>query len=123
MHRMIRDAAKDFAGAFYEQNLRSEMFRRAYPTASDYIHGKGHRRDGSLQLFEPHWLQFVDMAKEYYARLLTDPTCPQYMKDRIEDMLIDNAMRGAFDPNAQRIIQSNLEKREDAPLPETMVRI
>lgn len=123
MHRMIRDAAKDFAGAFYEQNMRSEMFRRAYPTARDYIYGHAHRRDGAIQQFEPHWFQFVDMAKEYYAKMLTDPTTPQYMKDRIEDMLIDNAMRGSFDPNAQRVIQSNLDKREDRPPEETMVRI
>lgn len=123
MHRMIRDCAKDMAGAFYEQNLRSEMFRRAYPTAKDYIYGRAQRRDGTVQYFEPHWFQFVDMAKEYYAKMLTDPTVPQYMKDRIEDMLIDNALRGAFDPNAVRHVQTDLDKREDPNMPETMVRI
>lgn len=122
-HILIRRTAKDMAGAFYEQNMRSEMFRRAFPKASDFIHGRAHRRDGSVELQDPNWWQFVDLAKEQLAKMLTDESVSQHLKDRIEDALIENATRGTQDANAIRVHQTNLDRREDKPPEQTMVRL
>lgn len=113
--QLIRRTAKEFAGAFYEAE-RSAMFRRAFPTASDFIHGRAHKRDGSILKQDPNWWQFVDMAKQTLAKMLGSNGVSEHEKAAIYDALCDEAERGSR-ANARRVFQNNLEKREDK-LPE-----
>lgn len=120
-HILIRRTAKDIAGAFHDSE-RSEMFRRAFPTPRDFVGGYAHRRDGTILKVDPGWWHFVDMAKETLAKMLHDKSVSQHEKDRIYEALIENGIRGT-DVAAQRIIQTSLERREDAPLEQTMVKL
>ncbi len=120
-HILIRRTAKDLAGAFHDSE-RSPMFRRAFPTPRDFIGGFAHRRDGRIEKQEPGWWHFVDMAKETLAKLLHDKSVSQHEKDRIYDALLENGMRGT-DVAAQRVLQTSLERREDAPPEKAMVKL
>jgi hypothetical protein len=117
--QLIRRTAKDIAGAFYEKE-RTPMFRRAFPTPEDFIHGRAHRRDGRIELQNPNWWQFVDAAKETLARMLADKSVSEHMKERIKEQLIEHAMRGSK-AGARRVVQANLEKRDEQPKEHTEI--
>jgi hypothetical protein len=112
MNQTIRLTCKDLAGAFWDQGLRSPMFRRAFPTAHDYIHGIRHKADGSVVKTNPNWWQFKDLAVKLLAKQLTDPNISEHQKNAITEALIDNAKRGRK-ASAKRVMQIDLERRED----------
>jgi hypothetical protein len=112
MHQLIRMTAKELAGAFYEQSMRSPMFRRAFPTVRDFLRGHAHRRDGSIEYQDPNWLQFVDLAKTMLVKQLVAKETSQHIKDAIEEALIENARRGSK-PGAKTVLQTTLDQRDD----------
>ncbi len=114
--RLIRQTAKEMAGAFYEQNERTEkVFRRAFPTVKDYLRGTRHRPDGTIMQVDPGWSHFVAAAKGILATSLRDNNMSDHEKNRIYEQLCEEAARGSR-RNARRVLQTNLEKREDNPM-------
>lgn len=111
--RLIRQTAKEMAGAFYEQAQRSTMFRQFYPNAHDYIHGIAHLPSGKIIKQETAgWERFVDHAKSSLVDMLTSNNVSQHMKDEIEEALKENYRR-AQKPSAKRVMQIDLGPRED----------
>lgn len=110
--QLIRVTAKELAGAFYEQAQRSEVFRRAFPNVRDFIRGAAHRRDGSIEMQDPNWWQFVQLAKDNMVKQLKDPSISPIIKEAITDALIEEAHRGSK-AGAKMVAQTNLEKREN----------
>lgn len=74
-HRIVHDA-KEFAGAFFDNN-RSEAFRKTWPSQDDYVAAK--------------WHHFVEGVRGAYAELLARPDVPQDDKDRVYDALVADA--------------------------------
>lgn len=110
--QLIRQTAKEFAGAFYEQKERTDAFRRAYPTLRHFMRGTAIARDGTVRPQEPGWYHFVDAAKHQLTKLLADPNTHEHLKQPIYEALIENAKRGSK-PGAKRVLQTDLERRED----------
>lgn len=110
--QLIRRTAKELAGAFYEQGVRSDMFRRAFPTVQDFLAGRAHRKDGTIEMQDPNWWQFVDLAKQTLVQMLTDKSIHENLKTPIYEALLEEAARGSK-PNTKVVAQSNLDKRED----------
>jgi hypothetical protein len=110
--QIIRRTAKEFAGAFYEQNTRTPAFRRAYPTLKDFMTGRAHARDGSIRPQMPGWMHFVDAAKHQLTLLLTQEGVHEHIKTPIYEALVEQAKRGSR-PGAQHVLQTGLDKRDD----------
>lgn len=111
--QLIRQTAKELAGAFYEQARRSAIFRQHYPNAHDYIHGIAHLPSGKIVKQDtPNWCRFVDHAKSSLVDMLTSKTTSQHMKDAIEGALKENYIRSQK-PGAKRVMQIDLGPRED----------
>ena len=125
---LISRTAKELAGAFYEQE-RTPMFRRAYPTAQDYIYGRAHYRDGRVGPVRnpvtgapepPPWTQFVQAAREQLVKMLSDNTVSDHLKARIHEQLVEHAIRGSK-AGARRVVQTNLERRDEQPKEQTAI--
>lgn len=79
---MIRQTAKELAGAFYEGNdvlhdgraTRSARFRRAVSNDKAFVW--------------VYWPKFVPLARKILAHMLTEPNRPQHEKDAIFDALV-----------------------------------
>lgn len=110
--QLIRQTAKELAGAFYEQPERTPLFRKVFPTVKDFLTGRVHRSDGTVKLMDPNWWQFIDLAKRTLTEMLADPNMHEHLKYPIYDALTEEARRGSK-PGAKMVIQTNLEKRED----------
>lgn len=79
---LIRQTAKELAGAFYEGNdvlhdgraTRSARFRRAVTNDKAFVW--------------VYWPKFVPLARRILAHMLTEPNRPQCDKDAIFDALV-----------------------------------
>lgn len=100
-HRLIRHMAKEIAGKYFEEETRTERFRKEL--------GNSDRQQ--LAYVNGHWPHFIDLAKEALGRLLNQPTYPQYLKDTIHEALVDDFSRGQ-NANAMEVIQAKLDKPE-----------
>jgi hypothetical protein len=110
--QLIRQTAKELAGAFYEMPERTPLFRKVFPTVKDFLTGRIHRSDGTVKLADPNWWQFLDLAKQTLVNMLNDKGIHEHLKQPIYEALIEEARRGSK-PGAKRVTQTNLEKRED----------
>lgn len=84
--QLIRQTAKELAGAFYEED-HSDRFRKFWPTAKSFI--------GRC------WPNFVTMARTLLTSMLTRNDVPQHQKDDIYDALIEDQRRAADKPSAR----------------------
>lgn len=89
----VRSVAKEIAGAFYEESQRSHAFRQAFPTLQAFMRGQWHQPDGSIKLYRPGWMHFVDTARKRMAQMLGEKGTTEYLKYRIFDALIDDRNR------------------------------
>ena len=99
--QMIREMARELAGAFYEDN-RSAGFRQTFPTFRAYMRGQWHR-DGEIFITKPGWTYHVDLAIKVLGTMLGKPdsVVSPLMKERIANALIDNHNR-ATGPKARK---------------------
>lgn len=105
----VRSVAKEIAGAFYEESLRTPGFRQAFPTLQHYMRGQWVQPDGSIKLYRPGWLHFVDTARKRMAQMLSERGTSEYLKYRIFDALIE-------DRNRQfKVEQTNRKMVKDLP--------
>lgn len=84
LHPLIKETAREFAGAFYEnvdvfndnRYQRTEQFRTDAPTQKLYIN--------------KHWPEFVKLARKALATMLTEPGRSDGEKAQIYDALISD---------------------------------
>lgn len=75
---LIRQLAKQMAGAFYEEN-RSERFRKLWPDRRQFI--------------ARSWVGFVDQAEKTLISMLHDKTTPEYTKEEIYKAILEQRER------------------------------
>ena len=92
--QMIREMARELAGAFYEEN-RTPGFRQTFPTLKAYMRGQWHKPDGEVMITKPGWIYHYDLAIKVLAKMLEKPdtVVTPLMKERIMNALIDNHNR------------------------------
>jgi hypothetical protein len=83
-HRLIRDTAKDLAGAWYEDNHRTERFRHLW-------HGD------ATQFIGRTWTEFVVLARTILTDMLrrSDAEVPLTQKEEIYDALLADRQEAA----------------------------
>lgn len=96
--QLVRSMAKDFAGAFYEQEQRTLRFRRENSDVQSYI--------------ATNWVHFVDVARAALAALLARPDYPEHLKEAISKDLIEDNERAMSNPQAQEVMQASLDHVE-----------
>jgi hypothetical protein len=93
VEQTVRSVAKEIAAAFYEESIRSPGFRKAFPTLQHYMRGQWVQPNGSIKLYRPGWLHFVDTARKRMAMMLGESSTSEYLKYRIFDALIEDRNR------------------------------
>ena len=86
--KLVRSSAKEMAGAFYDN---ADVFRDGRVERSDLFRIKA-RTQG--EFIATYWKDFVVIARQKLAELLTMPGIPQADKDKIYDALLQE--RGAW---------------------------
>lgn len=101
----IKAMATELAGVFYEENTRSARFRAAFPTVNDYLMGRWHRSDGTVQRYIPGWQHHVTLARKVLAAMLGQPDSrvSAVMKERIFEALLED--RGRSERFAKKVSQ------------------
>lgn len=89
--RTIRSLAKELAGVFYEESIRSIKFRQAFPTLQAYMRGQWHQANGDILLKEPGWTHHIALARKMLVQMLSMPDArvSPLMKERMYDALIE----------------------------------
>ena len=107
----VRSVAKEIAGAFYEGN-RTPGFRQAFPTLKHFMRGQWVQPDGSIKLYRPGWMHFVDTARKRMAIMLGENTTSEYLKYRIFDALIEDRDREYKTQNTNRKLVKDLPQAD-----------
>lgn len=115
MERTTRSLAKELAAVFYEESKRSDKFRAAFPTLQAYMRGQWHQPDGSIKLYRPGWLHFVDHARRMLVAMLGQPGVHDNIKSAVYDAILedrDNQFKaGSF---ARKLHQTSPNRLGDA---------
>jgi hypothetical protein len=108
--RTVRSMAKELASCFYEESLRTPGFRQAFPTLKAYMRGQWHMADGSIKLYRPGWLHFVDTARKVMAAMLGKPdvVVHPHVKNAIFEALIEDRNRTFKAEQANRKLVKDL---------------
>lgn len=91
--RTIRSVAKEIAGSFYEENQRTPGFRQAFPTFQAFMRGQWHQPDGSIKLYRPGWMHFVDTARKRMAQMIGEKGTSEHLKWAMFNSLIEDRKR------------------------------
>lgn len=81
--KLIRETAKELAGAYYEENARSERFRHFWPNVKTFI--------------ARNWPSFGELAMTILTDMLRrkESEVPETMKAAIYEALQENAQEAA----------------------------
>lgn len=74
VHKLVRDTAKEMAGAFYDFAAHDNVFYKHYPSCKFFI--------------DYEWQKFVYAAKQALTTMLTTPGRPDAERTQIYDALI-----------------------------------
>lgn len=97
-HELIARAAKEFAGAWYEEAAHDNEFYAFYPKQQEFI-----RRE---------WKRFVEIAKQQLTLMLNNEMVPEWQKEQIFEALLKHAsLPGNIDPR----VASKIINEGDAP--------
>lgn len=100
--QMIREMARELAGAFYEDN-RTPGFRQTFQTLKSYMRGQWHKPNGEIFITKPGWTYHVDLAIKVLGTMLAKPdvVVSPHLKEKIAAALIENHSR-ATSPQARK---------------------
>jgi hypothetical protein len=59
---------------WWEAKERTERFRKHFPTLKDYLRGRVHMPDGSIQHWPPGWRYHVKLARMRLVQMMGDET-------------------------------------------------
>lgn len=106
-HRQIRHTARELAGTFYEENMRSPKFRAAFPTVKAYLMGHWHKPDGSIEYSKPGWMHHVVLARKLLTLMLgqSDERVSPHMKNTIYEALLDEHEAATNPKRAENFVQ------------------
>jgi hypothetical protein len=93
VEQTVRSVAKEIGSAFYEESQRSPGFRQAFPTLQAFMRGQWYQPDGSIKLYRPGWMHFVDTARKRIAQMIGSNGTNEYLKYRMYDALIEDRQR------------------------------
>lgn len=118
VEQTVRSVAKEIAGAFYEESQRTPGFRQVFPTLQSFMRGQMHQPDGSVKLYRPGWLHFVDTARKRMAQMIGDKGTGDHLKWAMFNSLIEDRKRtyqaGILNPkNVKDLPQGVLGRRLD----------
>lgn len=102
--RLVREQAKELAGAFYEDN-RTPGFRKAFPTLKSYMLGRWHLPDGRVKQEQAGWIHHVVLARKLLALMLGRTDVTQHMKDQIYKALLEDREQATTPRRAENITQ------------------
>lgn len=87
-HKLIREAAKEFCGAFYEACERSPRFRQDAPSVRTFV--------------SQHWPKYVPQVRATFAVMLRDPGRSEKEKADIYDALLEEQSSRTRMPSADK---------------------